>query len=89
MTQVAPAESQLLCHEGREGTAKWNLSPVPPGWDAGTLQLEISKSRILACTRWVLPISTKMPVCMGAFFYENTTHFTDKGLQVVLIRGSF
>lgn len=76
MTQVSPAESQLLCHEGREGTAKWNLSPVPPGWDAGTLQLEIRKTRTLACTQWVLPISTKMPACMGSFLWEHCSLYS-------------
>lgn len=63
MTQVAPAEAQLLCHGGREGTAKWDLSPAPPGWDAGTLQLEVSKFRTLLVFNGYCP--SQMPACMG------------------------
>lgn len=76
MTQVAPAESQLLCHGGREGTAKWDLSPLPPGWDAGTLQLEVSKYSV------GLAHLNQDASVHGA-------HFTVRGLPVVFIRGSF
>lgn len=46
------------------------------GTQALTLQLEIRKTRTLACTQWVLPISTKMPACMGSFLWEHCSLYS-------------